>query len=58
MEFECQYGYYSDTAGATSCTIVPAGSYVNLVAQNSITDCPIGYYCEAGTVTPAPCPMG
>ena len=47
-DFPCQAGYFC-MAGAESVT----------PSQGETADrCPNGYYCEEGTVDPAPCPLG
>jgi len=58
MEFACPYGSYSDAAGATSCTDAQVGTYIDTTAATVEIDCPVGYFCEAGSVTPTPCPAG
>lgn len=42
----------------TSCTDAAAGYYQDAKTQSVEVDCPVGYYCELGQVTPMPCPAG
>ncbi|MDR3742453.1 MAG: hypothetical protein P4L40_25835 [Terracidiphilus sp.] len=45
----------TSSAGATSCTTCPAGSYC--LGGNDAETCPTGYYCASGSTSPALCPM-
>jgi len=54
---ECQAGNYSNTTGASTCTLCPEGFYCPVRAEQP-TECPPGYYCPVGTKSDNenPCP--
>ena len=54
----CPTGTKNDGSGncvATTPTNCPAGQYKT---NNTCAKCPAGYYCEAGSTSPAKCPAG
>lgn len=51
----CPPGSYC-TAGLKKPCV--AGTYANISGQNSCNQCPSGFYCELGSVTPEICPPG
>ncbi|CAN0099917.1 unnamed protein product, partial [Heterosigma akashiwo] len=53
----CTAGHYCPT-GSKVPQICPAGQYQDEVGKASCKDCPLGYFCEAGTETPGSCPIG
>ena len=51
---ECTAGYYCPKG-------MSVATYTASAYEFGSTDggkCPLGYYCEAGTLHPTPCPMG
>lgn len=54
---ECPAGQFfkSKKKGCIEC---PAGTYNYLYGATFCTDCPIGQYCETGSVMPENCPQG
>ena len=63
IAYPCPIGTYSNSTGAASiitCLSCEAGYYCNTtaLAVYEHNPCPVGYYCEVGTVIPVPCPEG
>ena len=58
MEFPCAYGSYTNAVGQIVCITAQAGKYIDTPGAIAEITCPVGFYCEAGSVTPTPCPSG
>ncbi|OAF72051.1 hypothetical protein A3Q56_00182 [Intoshia linei] len=64
-KFSCKSGYYTDIKAQSACKICDAGYYclthdykTEPIIKHLRYDCPIGYYCEAGTALNwKPCPI-
>ena len=61
----CEPGSYcqiqSVIQGASTPTLCKAGSYsssTDLSTADECSECPLGFYCEAGATEPTPCPEG
>ena len=61
VEILCEPGYYQSGVGATECTECDVGSYCPDSGMDAPTDCTSAFtdwYCPAGSIQPAKCPIG
>lgn len=61
-EYSCNWGYYQDLTGQTSCKTCTAGSVCSNQALTAVGTCPDALYCPItgteGAATPKLCPEG
>eukprot|EP00347_Sterkiella_histriomuscorum_P016022 403354791 len=59
--YPCPKGYYCPKEPSTEAIICPAGTYNSEGYGDSLKSCltcPVGFYCQAGTINPVPCKNG
>ena len=61
ISFPCPIGFYRNSSAKESfqdCTECISGFYCNVEGLAVPIDCPPGYFCVSGSITPQPCPLG